>query len=533
MFLLKQWASHIQLSKQVEAMYADLNKYMKRKVVDCLTKMVTNYFHTLLFLQIYELVIIDYPQSCDLIDDFRHCMQFNGNYGRTEIVNHLSDEIEHRLLHVGAITTEVLEGYAKAVECLRRLDPTCVIMQRVCSLIRNYVKQRPDTVRCIITYITGEKRDELGKQLTKKKAAIIDEEELEGGVNDDLIVENWRDWTADPQDAVVGKSRRFRQNADVFNMLVSVYGSKELFVKEYRQILAERLIKSWNREPQSEMRYIDLLKLRFSEGELQQCEVMLKDIRDSEKIDEFARDSLVGFFPISARIISSFFWPTIESEKFSLPKTMMDGLEAYSKLFEMKKASRTLKWMTGVGCVQMDVIIDGVSMSVSASPAHVAVLAVFLEKEKWTLDEVANYIGMDKRNVKKRLEWWQSSGIITFSAKNAECDSDLWCLVSGQMKMDQPLPEFDAEDESSDDGVEEDAEDIDSLEQYWNYTKGFMVNRQPMKAEKLQSIYRYLMFASPGRQGPSLETVTAFLQRKVKQNLLTYANGFYKVVKNP
>ena len=52
----------------------------------------------------------------------------------------------------------------------------------------------------------------------------------------------------DPQDAIVGKSRRFRQTADVFNMLVSVYGSKELFVKEYRQILAERLIKAWNRD---------------------------------------------------------------------------------------------------------------------------------------------------------------------------------------------------------------------------------------------------------------------------------------------
>ncbi|VDK30187.1 unnamed protein product [Anisakis simplex] len=39
------------------------------------------------------------------------------------------------------------------------------------------------------------------------------------------------------------------------------------------------------------------------------------------------------------------------------------------------------------------------------------------------------------------------------------------------------------------------------------------------------------MFASPGQQGPSLETVIAFLQRKVKQNLLTCSNGLYKVVK--
>lgn len=38
------------------------------------------------------------------------------------------------------------------------------------------------------------------------------------------------------------------QGVDVFNMLVSVYGSKELFVKEYRNLLAERLSSSDNKD---------------------------------------------------------------------------------------------------------------------------------------------------------------------------------------------------------------------------------------------------------------------------------------------
>lgn len=59
---------------------------------------------------------------------------------------------------------------------------------------------------------------------------------------------NWMDWLPDPPDANPCQSRRYRQNADVFNMLVSVYGSKEIFVKEYRELLAERLTKSWNRD---------------------------------------------------------------------------------------------------------------------------------------------------------------------------------------------------------------------------------------------------------------------------------------------
>lgn len=59
---------------------------------------------------------------------------------------------------------------------------------------------------------------------------------------------SWLDWLPDPPDANPCQSRRYRQNADVFNMLVSVYGSKEIFVKEYRELLAERLTKSWNRD---------------------------------------------------------------------------------------------------------------------------------------------------------------------------------------------------------------------------------------------------------------------------------------------
>lgn len=40
----------------------------------------------------------------------------------------------------GVSTVDILQGYANAVECLRRLDPTCVIMQKICSIIRTYIK---------------------------------------------------------------------------------------------------------------------------------------------------------------------------------------------------------------------------------------------------------------------------------------------------------------------------------------------------------------------------------------------------------
>ena len=77
-----------------------------------------------------------------------------------------------------------------------------------------------------------------------------------------------------PITLTLGESRLFRESADVFNMLVSIYGSKDLFVKEYQQLLSERLvINGWSRHLHSEFLYLDTMKKRLfiSMNELFNC----------------------------------------------------------------------------------------------------------------------------------------------------------------------------------------------------------------------------------------------------------------------
>jgi anaphase-promoting complex subunit 2 len=54
-------------------------------------------------------------------------------------------------------------------------------------------------------------------------------------------------------------------------MLVNIYGSKELFVNEYRTLLADRILTQFNYEIEKEIRYLELLKLRFGETQLHYC----------------------------------------------------------------------------------------------------------------------------------------------------------------------------------------------------------------------------------------------------------------------
>lgn len=117
-------------------------------------------------------------------------------------------------------------------------------------------------MRTIIKFITTEKPGETAN--ANKLTLILNEEQLMN-VNDEYVIaiddsvdDRWFDWRPDPVDAdpriifflksfihylfiFLGESRLYRESADVFNMLVSVYGSKDLFVKEYQKLLAERL----------------------------------------------------------------------------------------------------------------------------------------------------------------------------------------------------------------------------------------------------------------------------------------------------
>lgn len=68
-------------------------------------------------------------------------------------------------------------------------------------------------------------------------------------------------------------------------MLVNIYGSKSLFVKEYRKLLSDRLLLNQHFDTEEEIRNLEFLKIRFGESELHNCEVMLKDVADSKRIN--------------------------------------------------------------------------------------------------------------------------------------------------------------------------------------------------------------------------------------------------------
>lgn len=224
-------------------------------------------------------IIIEFPDSQPAIDDLKLCMEKLDL--RAHLVETLKNSIETRLLHPGVDTSDIITGYVATIKAMRHLETSGILLQTVTEPVKEYLRKgRQDTVRCVITSLIEETPSDLSEELARSEA--IKNEETERNKDE---MNNWETWNPDPIDAEPDKHSPQSRKSDIISMIVDIYGSKELFVNEYRNLLAERLLTQLDFTPEKEIRNLELLKLRFGENLLHSCEVMLKDISDSKRIN--------------------------------------------------------------------------------------------------------------------------------------------------------------------------------------------------------------------------------------------------------
>ncbi|CAK0855371.1 unnamed protein product [Prorocentrum cordatum] len=273
----------------------------------------------------------EFPDSAPALTDLRRCLARTGR--ATLLVRSLREQLTRRLLIAGARTHDVIGVYVKTIRAMRLVDPRGLLLEAVSDPIRAYLKRRKDTVRCIITALTEdsdlllELRAEVARAPTSGgvagsamgaavagagaaagsavgpgegtagsaahpvPAAVmppLEPPEMSFGNADFDVSEDEEDpdaWTPDPIDADPLIPSRQRSVQDVISLLVGIYGSKEMFIKEYKEMLADRLLETSSYSTEREAHNLELLKTRFGETALGHCEVMLQDIKDSKRLN--------------------------------------------------------------------------------------------------------------------------------------------------------------------------------------------------------------------------------------------------------
>ncbi|XP_058462481.1 anaphase-promoting complex subunit 2 [Malaya genurostris] len=470
-------------------------------------------------------IIIDFPMSQAAIDDLKPCLE------KIDLKNQLIKKVKHtletKLLHPGVDTPDILTGYVAAIKTLRHLDATGVLLQTITEPIKEYLRSRPDTVRCVVTGLTEEGCSDLSEELAKSEHLKTKDD-----VNEKLEQTDWENWNPDPVNAdVISKETRSGRPSDIISMVVDIYGSKELFVNEYRNLLAERLLSQLDSNPEKELRNLELLKLRFGETMLHSCEVMLKDIGDSKRINSHILSDESGFvqerpFDISALIVSSQFWPTFKKETMDLPAAIKEMFDQYTKVFESYKGNRTLHWTPLNGKVIIELELDGIISEMQVTPAQATIAIHFSEQHSWELEKLGQKMNMPPSILRKRLVFWQSQGLIRETRENFFVLNDRNSRAEAtDLHTHAPDVCDDEEAESAMESASDQREE--ELQVFWSYIEAMLTNLDSLPLDRIHQMLK--MFAS--QVDVSQEELKNILQRKVREHKLVYAGGVYQLPK--
>lgn len=467
-------------------------------------------------------MVRDFPDSIPALLDLRRCLVKTGQSAL--LIQALRQQITRRLLIAGAPTHNVIKVYIQTIKALRLVDPRGLLLEGVSSPIRDYLKRRKDTVRCIITALTenSDLQRELqsgpealpvasasaGQSMAESSATAAEgggasasgstsvgttgsgapsgtmpgsaavpadanagnaaamqqqpvaaasttappeppDFDFVGGAEFEAS-EDEEDpdlWIPDPVDVDPQLPPRQRKAQDIISLLVSIYGSKEMFIKEYKEMLADRLLGNATYSTDREMQNLELLKKIFGETALSHCEVMLQDIKDSKRINGNVQQQQPSqeqrdLAKMQALVLSQHYWPSAlaksDHPRFKLPQPLEDALAAYGGAYTRVRAKRSLQWKRGHGLVEMTVRLRDRSLTVTVSPIHYAALACFSDSKdesseasaggsvatpggmglerpvpkRLSLQEISSRLELPEALVRKHVGFWLAKGVM-------------------------------------------------------------------------------------------------------------------------
>ncbi|XP_026542326.1 anaphase-promoting complex subunit 2 [Notechis scutatus] len=474
-------------------------------------------------------IIRDFPESKPAVEDLKYCLERTNQ--RQQLLTSLKSALELRLLHPGVNTSDIITLYISAIKALRELDSSMVILEVACEPIRKYLRTREDTVRQIVAGLTGDAEGsaDLANELSK-----ADPVTLENGQESEDDASEPEDWVPDPVDADPGKSSSKRRSSDIISLLVSIYGSKDLFINEYRTLLADRLLHQFNYSAEREIRNVELLKLRFGEAQMHYCEVMLKDMADSRRINANIRDEEQKLpeqerppFSLVAIILSSEFWPPLKEEKLELPAQIKEAMEAYAKKYEKLKAMRTLNWKHHLGLVNLEVELADRTLSLSVSPVHAAVILHFQDKSTWTLEELSEALKVPAASLRRKMTLWLQQGVLR------EEPPGTFTVIEEELKDQTEKVVLIDSDEEGDSAMASQADQKEEeLQLFWTYIQAMLTNLESLSLERIHSMLKIFVMTGPMVTEIDIQELQVFLQKKVRDQQLSYSGGVYRLPKS-
>ncbi|MBW0483948.1 hypothetical protein O181_023663 [Austropuccinia psidii MF-1] len=430
------WLFKILESAQTQSDLSSSEQLVRVRVLEIMTPAMSRFeyhiYKSLSELRINELfdIIIDFPDTMPVLQDLKICMTKTDQ--RSLLVRKLREANARRLLHPGADTQDIITQYISLMKALRILDPPGVLLSYVAHPVRTYLRTRQDTIRCIVTSLV-EPGHTLGDELDRAS-------QDENGTNEwgsSLPIKEEGDygstnWTPDPVDAPIGYQNVFKE--DVIESLVSIYETRDGFVKELQNLLAGRLLAIKGFDATQELTRIEILKRKFGEANLQPCDIMLKDIVDSKRVDTMIHEAMPDV-PIHVIIISRLFWPDLATTAFKYSPRLVELQKQFEKAYTLQKVDRRLRWFPQLGSLELDVELQDRTLSLEVTPLQASVIELFATADVWTTAQLeeALRIKSDSSLLRNALYYWSNHEVVK------EIESSTWKLFETRESFNSSL----------------------------------------------------------------------------------------------
>ncbi|ATY59742.1 anaphase-promoting complex subunit ApcB, putative [Cordyceps militaris CM01] len=501
-------------------------------------------------LRIHELfdIVLHWPETRGGLDDLGYSVTTPQR--RLALTDTFSAALQHRLLHPGRSTLEILQTYISMIRTFHALDHSKVLLDRVVHALQLYLCQRDDAIQIVVTGLLANpeginaleaktKLVELAvimNEASQLQRIAIDEEDL-----------GWDDmnWVPDPVDAGVNYKRP--KNEDVVGTLISALGSQDIFIKEFQHIIAERLL---SKQPgfQQEIKVLGLLKKRFGEHALQNCDVMVKDIHDSRRVDAVLRRKIRSAqqpgapgLSYHSKILSRLFWPSLTKETFKVPRPVAEIQAQYEAGFEQLKSSRKLGWLDNLGTATVSLELEDRTVELECKTYEAAVIFEFqgdgtqsdTGAQQRTFEEIWQSLLMDEDALELALRFWMTKKVL----KNV--GNRTYVVLE---RLDSEAAVADAHDDGSvDEGIEisgsvspkkakvMDAKEAERRTIYWQFILGMLTNSAP--AMPLSQIAMMMKMLIADGCHWSTEELQEFLEERIMAGELELAGGKYRLPK--
>ncbi|KIJ53213.1 hypothetical protein M422DRAFT_222616 [Sphaerobolus stellatus SS14] len=477
-------------------------------VSNIVTRLDYHLCKTLCNLRMTELfdIIVDYPDSMPALLDIKECLSKVDE--RLALVKELRRLNNRRLLHPGADTKDILSQYVSTIRCLRVIDPPGVLLYKVADPIRRYLRERPDTIRNIVASLVGEGGD------------LLDESDqttaLQPPPVDDYLDPNW-----EPEPIDSGPDFRANKPADVLTTLVSIYDSKDLFVKELQILLAQRLLAIKDGNYDRERKNIEILKIRFGDAALQVCEVMLRDMTDSRRIDQHIQAQKES--PIHLTVISGNFWPSLQTGGLKMLGQYQSLQEDYSKEFVTFKPDKQLRWLPHLGSIQLEIELQDRKIETEATPLEAAIIELFSEKDTWTVDDILPRLGsVDLAPSVKALNAWADKGVLVEESEACYKLLEVASEDAGEREYTRRQP---VQEEELPNIVTMQQQQAEQMKVHWKFVQGMLTN---IGALPLDRIHSMLNFAAPNYDRTP-EQLLLYLESAKREGQLTMKDGLWSL----